>query len=75
MQVKTCFEITKKRDSEEDVDINRITCHGNVVKAILVTIKDKTKKRFRFIRLKAKNKIIRIGTISAGAMNASLVHP
>ena len=74
-QLVACFEIAKRQDMEGGSDAYQITDPGSVVKAIRASIKDKAKEHFKLILLNTRNKIIRIGTISVGTLNASLVHP
>ncbi len=74
-QLKACFELSKRQELERDLGDYQITEPGSVVKAIRASITDKAKEHFKLILLNTRNKIIRIGTISVGTLNASLVHP
>jgi DNA repair protein RadC len=74
-QLKASFELAKRQELERDLGDYQITDPEGVVRAIRASITDKAKEHFKIILLNTRNKIIRIGTISIGTLNASLVHP
>ena len=74
-QLKASFELAKRQELERDLGDYQITDPEGVVRAIRASITDKAKEHFKLLLLNTRNKIIRIGTISVGTLNASLVHP
>ena len=74
-QLKASFELAKRQELERDLGDYQITDPEGVVRAIRASITDKAKEHFKILLLNTRNKIIRIGTISVGTLNASLVHP
>jgi DNA repair protein RadC len=74
-QLKASFELAKRQELERDLGDYQITDPEGVVRAIRASITDKAKEHFKILLLNTRNKIIRIGTISIGTLNASLVHP
>ncbi|MBI5681558.1 MAG: DNA repair protein RadC [Deltaproteobacteria bacterium] len=75
VQIKACFELGKRKDSEHELKDFNIKDPQSVVKAIQSSIKDKAKEHFKLILLNTRNKIIGISTISIGSLSASIVHP
>lgn len=75
VQIKACFELGKRKDSEHELKDFNIKDPQGVVKAIQSSIKDKAKEHFKLILLNTRNKIIGISTISIGSLSASIVHP
>ncbi len=74
-QLKACFELAKRQELEKDLGDYQITDPESVVRVLRTSITEKAKEHFKLILLNTRNKIIRIGTISVGTLNASLVHP
>jgi DNA repair protein RadC len=74
-QLKASFELAKRQELERDLGDYQITDPESVARAVRASIGDKAKEHFKLILLNTRNKIIRIGTISIGTLNASLVHP
>ncbi len=74
-QIKACFELGKRKDLEPETKDTHIENPKDVVDAIRKDLKDKAKEHFKIIMLNSRNKVIGIGDISVGTLDASLVHP
>lgn len=75
MQIKACFELGKRKDLEPETENAHIANPKDVVEIIRKDLKNKAKEHFKIIMLNTRNKVIGIGEISVGTLDASLVHP
>lgn len=77
-QLKACFEISRRLESEEKLNKNK---NGIIYspKDILQLLKEKIinshKEYFIVVSLDNRNKVISTDTISIGILNSSLIHP
>lgn len=75
-QIKACFEISRRIENKENININKII---NSPKDIFSLLKEKIinfhKEYFMVVSLDNRNKVINIDTVSVGTLNSSLIHP
>jgi len=76
-QIKACFEILKRLETQEK-EISRditISSPKDVAKIAQSILKDKKKEYFLIFPLDSRNKITKESIISIGTLTANLVHP
>jgi DNA repair protein RadC len=74
-QIKGAFELGRRHEIKRDGNPDSITNPAILANTIRKRVQEKAKERFKLVLLNTRNKIIKISTISVGALNASLVHP
>lgn len=69
------FELGRRSMISENGGLKRITCSADVARRFTPTLRDLRREVFLVVLLDSANQIIRDVTVTAGTLNASVVHP
>lgn len=75
VELAAAFELARRIQSARDEDKPILRSPDDVARLVLPELRDLPTEVFRAVLLDAKNGLIRVAEITAGTLNASLVHP